>query len=76
MDTVTQRMAANNPGPLRQIDKAIADNAWVRRGVLPTAAVGGAIGLTEAGVQLAQLMGLLQDSTAQQQRTDSSELMA
>lgn len=73
---IADAVAARNPGLLRQIDQGIAGNAWVRRGLLPTAVVGGGAMLTEAGVQLAQLTGLLQDSTAQQQRTESSELMA
>lgn len=68
------RMAARNPGPLRMIDQGIAENPWVRRGVLPTAVVGGGAMLTAGAQQLLQLMGLFEQAKAQQQAVDESPL--
>lgn len=68
------RTAARNPGPLRMIDQGIAENPWVRRGVLPTAVVGGGAMLTAGAQQLLQLMGLFEQAKAQQQAVDESPL--
>lgn len=66
--------AARNPGPLRMIDQGIAENPWVRRGVLPTAVVGGGAMLTAGAQQLLQLMGLLEQAKSQQMAADESPL--
>lgn len=68
------RTAASNPGPLRMIDQGIAENPWVRRGVLPTAVVGGGAMLTAGAQQLLQLMGLLEQAKSQQMAADESPL--
>lgn len=71
---VADQAAARNPGPLRMIDQGIATNPWIRRGVLPTAVVGGGAMLTAGAQQLLQLMGLFEQAKSQQVAVDESPL--
>jgi hypothetical protein len=61
-------------GTMEMINEGIATNDYVRRGVLPTAIVGGGALLTAPAQQLLQLMGFLQEGSTTGERTENSPL--
>jgi molybdenum-dependent DNA-binding transcriptional regulator ModE len=65
-------------GVLESVNRGIAENAVVRRGVLPAAVAGGGIMggalVTEGAQQLMALMGFMQQGAQQQERAEQSPL--
>ncbi len=65
-------------GVIEMINRGIAENAVVRRGVLPAAVAGGGIMggalVTEGAQQLMALMGFMQQGAQQQERAEQSPL--
>lgn len=65
-------------GIMEMINRGIAENPMVRRGVLPTAVAGGGIMggalVTEGAQQLMALMGFMQQGAEQQERAEQSPL--
>lgn len=71
-------MEMTQQGVLESINRGIAENAVVRRGVLPAAVAGGGIMggalVTEGAQQLMALMGFMQQGAQQQERAEQSPL--
>lgn len=61
-------------GVMEMINQGIAENAYVRRGVLPTAIVGGGALLTAPAQQLLALMGFMEQGSQTSERTENSPL--
>jgi len=61
-------------GVMEMINQGIAENAYVRRGVLPTAVVGGGALMTAGAQQLLALMGFMQEGSQTGERTENSPL--
>jgi len=61
-------------GFMEMVNEGIAGNAYVRRGVLPTAVVGGGALMTAGAQQLLALMGFMQEGSQTGERTENSPL--
>jgi hypothetical protein len=71
-------MGIGQMGMAERANDLIANNVYVRRGVLPTAVAGGGIMggalVTEGAQQLMALMGFMQQGAEQQERAEQSPL--
>lgn len=61
-------------GAMEMINQGIAESDLVRRGVLPTAVVGGGALMTAGAQQLLALMGFMQEGSQTGERTENSPL--
>jgi hypothetical protein len=61
-------------GLMELVNEGIAENAYVRRGVLPTAVVGGGALMTAGAQQLLALMGFMQEGSQTGERKENSPL--